>query len=273
MKTKIVLIVFAVALVTAGVFWAGGGPARLNAAFGTAPPEGGSASQGEPPANPELASGTSAASVGSDDQLRLGGAGLKLQDVYRNGLARRGSDDQTLASVVDFARVMCSIPYPSDDEGWKDPNRRWAMVYMQSACSGFDSSDYRFTGENRNALWYMNQVGEKEAREVALKDLHRTDNMLEVGVAINFLVGRGLFPDQEKYGLSNEDMSRIALMAGKLRTCGAVGACGADSLITAELCARVGCRPGTPYADAVRRDLSPKEYEAMLKMRAALAAM
>ena len=201
----------------------------------------------------------------------LGGPGLNLQRVYREGLAARGADDQLLASVVDFSRVICSIPFPSEDAGWKDPNRKWAMEYIKNACADFNTDDYRYTGINKNALWYMAKVGEKEAAEAAMKDLHRNDNMLEVGVASVFLVERGLFPEQQAYGLEKEQLLKIAVMAGKLRTCAAMGACGADSLITAELCARVGCRPGTPYADAVRRDLSPREYEAMLKMKNVMA--
>jgi hypothetical protein len=203
----------------------------------------------------------------------LGGPNLNLQRVYREGLAARGSDDQLLASVIDFSRVICSIPYPEEDAGWKDPNRKWAMEYIKNACADFNSDDYRYTGVNRNALWYMAKVGEKEAADAAMKDIHRSDNMLEVGVASVFLVERGLFPEQQTYDLEKDQMLKIALMAGKLRTCGAVGACGAESLITAELCARVGCRPGTSYADAVRRDLSPREYEAMLKMRDAMAKL
>lgn len=203
--------------------------------------------------------------------LRLGGDGLSLQTVFRDALAARGSDDDQIASFATFAQVMCNIDYPQDDARWKDPNRRWAIEYTKTACANWDPGEYRYTGSFKNALWYRDNVGVKEAVEAAMRDFRRTDNMLEVGIASMFLVEGEMFPGQASYDLPKEDLVKLAIMAGKVRTCAAVQACGSRSLITAEVCARVGCSPGTSFIGAVRRELSPREFEVMLKMRDSMA--
>jgi hypothetical protein len=207
---------------------------------------------------------------GSSEQpghLRMGGPGLNLQEVLKDGLAARGTDDELLAGFASIAVGLCNNPYPSDHAGRKDPNRKWAIEYLTAACADLDVGTFRYTGSSKDALWYWTNVGDEEAAAAALEDMHRTDNMAKVGLASYYLIAKDLFPGQSTYDVTKEELQKIGLMAGKLRTCAAMEACGSDSLITAELCARVGCRPGTTYIQAVRRDLSPRELDILKRVQ------
>lgn len=202
----------------------------------------------------------------------LGGEGLKLQSALQAAVAMKGRHDRAVISMVTMSQLACAEEYP--EEAKADPNRRWAIEYIASACEGFNAQSFavKFDERDPNTDLVAIRVGEKAALEKAREELKLNDNYLDLGRAGWYLIERNSLPNQAAYGLNKEKLAQVFVHAAQLRTCDALNACGAHSLFTAQICAVNGCPEGTTYIQAIRSILPLKEYEAALKLRTSLAA-
>ncbi|MCC8364486.1 hypothetical protein LK996_15545 [Lysobacter sp. A6] len=271
MKPMIAWFTVVVALAGAMVWWLsidrGGAPRGGMSVTRTAPSDVGK----QPARVPSGARAVSTIAQPGLPAIQLAGGGLRLQHELEQAMARLGPEDPVFESAVGVAGAACAEIENVSAGAKKDPERAWAVSYMENSCQGFDPAVLVPTSKDHPADWYLWKGTDEQALAKAKADLGRTDSMPIVASAATLLVERGMLPGQTELRLSREQAFTAALAAAKLRTCNAIGACGANSLLTASACAQVGCRYGTTYRDALRRQLSAPEFEAALALEQSLA--
>jgi hypothetical protein len=215
-----------------------------------------------------------ASEVPSGAQVRapkatLAGQHMVVQEALIDAIARDGYTAKT-AQMVNFAIAICSDPYAVDDPGRKDPERAWAMAYLDRACAGFDDDQFAhlpFPKSPQMAALIARYNGPEagiRAAEATLRDPDRGTFVVTDGT---YLLEQGRFPNQERYNLEPEGLYRALTLAVHIDVCARMGACGPDSLLTANVCARYGCTHGISYPAAMQRSLSAREIETALRMR------
>lgn len=200
----------------------------------------------------------------------LGGSTLNLQASLSQAIAVQGRDDPAVLAMVYLASNICgeslrALPTTNDDA----TSHQWAAWYIRTACHNFDEK--RLPASQVPITRSYDQIavtdGETAAFKKAFDDMAGTSSYFDLMRGAQYLLEEGRFPDRDKYNLNEESMQKAVALAAGLRTCERMNTCGSENLITASLCARTGCPVGTPYQEAVRRTLSPIEYEAALRLR------
>lgn len=200
--------------------------------------------------------------------VNLSGDGLNVQQVLLAAMAEREMPDLVLAGAVQDAMEICYHGIPADGTAaWRDRDRRWAAAYLRMACEGFDYRAF-------SAVWDQDEeedveitdanvhIADAEAREI----LSTTDSKRDLFLAAHHLTQRGLLPGEAQFGLDGNGMMYATNAAIDLRTCPVTGACGSGSLATAALCVEFGCAYGTTYREALRRKVTPAEFDAALEL-------
>lgn len=179
--------------------------------------------------------------------------------------------DRSVINAINLTASICSEPVPPEDPAWNDPQRRWALDRIAATCAAFQPHRVAYTGDYMPAGEVAITRGETAAVEAATAEIVKQESTIDLIDSATFLISRGQFPGQAQYNLDEEKLMRAAGFAAGLRTCKSFAGCGSDSIMTAEICARNGCPPGTSYSEAMRSVLAPKEYETGLSIAQQLA--
>jgi hypothetical protein len=215
------------------------------------------------------ASATPASAQAQARKATLSGRHLVLREALIDAIAQDGYT-ATTAQMVDFGISICSDTYAKDDPGRNDRERAWAMAYLDHACAGFDPEQFlhlpfpKFPPMASQIARFDSPEAGIRAAEATLRD---PDRGILVSIDGTYLLEQGRFPNQQRYNLDLLGLNRALMQAVHMDVCARMGACGPDSLLTANVCARDGCSRGITYPAAMRRNLSPREYEVALRMR------
>lgn len=204
---------------------------------------------------------------------RIGGPGMNLRESLLEVAARDGTDSQAFGGMLTLAVGACSSEQLTNEKAKKDPQKAWAIQYVQAACKDFNPEQFKYTGTDSGLLNAELTKGRAAAVAQAAQDIKRTDNLLTVVQAGLYLIEQGQLPNRESYDLDDEQLAKALGFASGLRTCASMNACGSQSLLTAQVCSNNGCPPGSDYAQAMRNILSPKEYAAALRLKDDLARL
>ena len=200
----------------------------------------------------------------------FGGPAPNVRDALRDALAQRGAEDFVVRDMFAMAMFACMPVRAAHHPARNDPRRKWALDYLDRACAGFDPAEFRAIEAQPpiTALLEAKFAGDTEAADArALRDLESAQSPSELGLANAHLFKQRALPFPSP---DVDEFEQIAAFefASIPVTCAAMQVCGSESVWAAMLCVQDGCPPGTTGEQAMRRRLSPREYEAALRMRA-----
>ena len=159
-----------------------------------------------------------------------------------------------MVSALIIAGEACvKVELPRYKSMTNDPQRQWAVDYLRAACDGLDYEGFPVPLDDPLTNEVDFKRGPDAADVKARADLSRTDSFGHVVSAADWLNLQKQLPDQVSYDLSIKEMTNAFTAAAKLRTCNSMQACGADSLMTAIICAEFGCPYGTTLQENYER--------------------
>lgn len=192
---------------------------------------------------------------------------LRVADTINRAVAMYGSDSLEVSSLVQIAATACG-EHATQTSGKAASD--WAQSYLDYACDGFSADRYAFGQEGVDLNSSEESLGREAAISQALAELRNPQTMSSQIMAGWFLIERHALPNQDQYGLGDEGLARAFSAASGLALCGRLNACGARSLLTAQVCTAKKCPPDTTFGDALRLHLSGAEYAAAQRMVAFL---
>ncbi|WP_152599935.1 hypothetical protein [Noviluteimonas dokdonensis] len=222
---------------------------------------------------------SAARGASSNPRVRVDGLGdpnLHLLTTLRRAVAERGPDDLVVAEMNVEGLNACLIvrDIPADDFRRKSPRHAWAIDYVERACVDFAVQGTK-VGEIPALRDFrtLRKADPDAATAQALDILRESGSRTQIRAALNHLSDVKRYPLEVDPSLDPMERMFASEYAMIPVVCGATNDCGSTALAAATLCMSDGCLPGTTYEQALRRRLSPREYESAIRMRASLLAL
>lgn len=204
----------------------------------------------------------------------------RVIDGLNDALVTFGRNDPDVASAALAAAEACGDLADEGDLddprsglmlGMRDENKIWAVEKLQILCEGFDAQKFLAALGDTHIESPLQALvkGGKEAQLASARNVVRTSkDRAALAQAGPVLIEKDELPIEQILGsaapMGKVELSANWIQATALGTCDKQLGCGPDSPVTVSYCARMGCRRGVSYQEALSETLSPRNYRTVV---------